>query len=65
MARIEEGEEIQGMFVFKQKTAYETSECDWSSTCALPIAFRICQTLLKSLKRNRSYLHVLKTVIDW
>src|SRR5210317_876017 len=27
-------------FFFKQKTAYEISECDWSSTCALPITRR-------------------------
>src|SRR6056300_1822677 len=26
------------IFFFKQKTAYEISECDWSSTCALPIS---------------------------
>src|SRR6056300_717681 len=25
------------IFFFKQKTAYEISECDWSQTCALPI----------------------------
>src|SRR6056300_415514 len=25
------------VFFFKQKTAYEISECDWSSDCALPI----------------------------
>src|SRR5210317_1996844 len=25
------------VFFFKQKTAYEISECDWSSECALPI----------------------------
>ena len=24
-------------FFFKQKTAYEIKECDWSSECALPI----------------------------
>ena len=25
-------------FFFKQKTAYEIKECDWSSECALPIS---------------------------
>ena len=25
-------------FFFKQKTAYEIKECDWSQTCALPIS---------------------------
>ena len=28
-------------FFFKQKTAYEIYQCDWSSTCALPISFAI------------------------
>src|SRR5210317_1178151 len=28
---------IRLFFFFKQKTAYEISECDWIQTCALPI----------------------------
>src|SRR5213595_3013975 len=28
-------------FFFKQKTAYEITEGDWSSTCALPISWRV------------------------
>ena len=27
-------------FFFKQKTAYEIYQCDWSSDCALPICGR-------------------------
>src|SRR5210317_1639752 len=29
---------VVGIFFFKQKTAYEITECDWSSECALPIS---------------------------
>src|SRR5210317_2070191 len=41
-------------FFFKQKTAYEISECDWSSTCALPseeVFERLCKKV-KSLGMN-------------
>src|SRR5213080_3490911 len=29
--------QLDFLFFFKQKTAYEIPLCDWSSTCALPI----------------------------
>src|SRR6056300_758564 len=36
---------ISFFFFFKQKTAYEISECDWSSDCALPISLQYYWTV--------------------
>src|SRR6056300_1767621 len=51
----------ESVFFFKQKTAYEISECDWSSECALPISSRRRQTRFMNMNGVQSVLFQSQT----